>query len=77
VANVLLLKKFVTVLAMLALGFAGGTFVGFALGYIIAGDGRTNIHGGAILVGLLTIGGAVAGLIVGSVIADRIVRRVT
>lgn len=71
------LKKFMIYLAMLALGIAVGGFVGFALGYIIAGDGRSNIHGGAILVYLLTIGGAVAGLIVGSAAASRLASLVT
>lgn len=70
-----LLKKLMVVLAMLAMGFAGGGFLGFALGYILAGEGRNNIHGGAILVGLLTIGGAVAGLIVGAVTAYRVSER--
>ena len=37
------LKKLMIILPMLALGFAGGGLVGFALGYIIAGDGRSNI----------------------------------
>jgi hypothetical protein len=36
-----------------------------------------NRHGGAILVGLLTIGGAIAGLIVGAVTACRVGRRMT
>jgi len=72
-----LLKKFITVLGLLAAGFIGGGLLGFALGYGIAGEGRSNIHGGAILVGLLTIGGAVAGLIVGTVTAYRVGRRVT
>ena len=70
-----LLKKLMIVLAMLAMGFAGGGLVGFALGYVIAGEGRSNIHGGAILVGLLTIGGAIAGLIVGAVTAYRVAGR--
>jgi len=72
-----LLKKLMIVLAMLAMEFAGGGLVGFALGYVIAGEGRSNIHGGAILVGLLTIGGAIAGLIVGAVTACRVARRMT
>jgi len=42
-----------------------------------AGEGRSNIHGGAILVGLLTIGGPIAGLIVGIVTAYRPGQRVT
>lgn len=71
------LKKLMIVLAMLAMGFAGGGLVGFALGYVIAGEGRSNIHGDAILVGLLTIGGAIAGLIVGAVTAYRVAGRVT
>ena len=72
-----LLKKLMIVLAMLAMGFAGGGLVGFALGYVIAGEGRSNIHGDAILVGLLTIGGTIAGLIVGAVTAYRVAGRVT
>ena len=69
-----LLKKLMVVLGMLVMGFAGGGLLGFALGYIIAGEGRSNIHGGAILVGLLTIGGAIAGLIMGTVTAYRVGR---
>ena len=72
VADVHLLKKLIAVLGLLAAGCIGGSLLGFALGYVIAGEGRTNIHGGAILVGLLTIGGAIAGLIVGAVIVDRV-----
>jgi hypothetical protein len=72
-----LLKKLIAVLGLLAAGFTGGGLVGFALGYVIAGEGRNNIHGGAILVGLLTIGGAIAGLIVGAVTACRVGRRMT
>ena len=77
VADVRLLKKLLAILGLLAAGFAGGGFLGFALGYVIAGEGRNNIHGGAILVGLLTIGGAIAGLIVGTVTAYRVGHRVT
>ena len=69
--------KLMVVLGMLVMGFAAGGLLGFALGYIIAGEGRSNIHGGAILVGLLTIGGAIAGLIMGTVTAYRVGRRVT
>ena len=72
-----LLKKLMVILAMLALGFSAGGLVGFALGYIIAGEGRSNIHGGAILVGLLVIGGAILGLIVGAAAAYRVAPRVT
>lgn len=71
-----LLKKLVVVLGFLAAGFAGGGLVGFALGYGIAGDDRSNIHGGAILVGLLMFGGAILGLIVGAVAAYRVAQRV-
>ena len=75
-ADVRLLKKLIAVLGLLAAGFIGGGLVGFSLGYLIAGEGRSNIHGGAILVGLLTIGGAIAGLIVGAVTASRLAGRV-
>lgn len=75
VADVRLLKKLLAVLGLLAAGFIGGSLLGFALGYVIAGEGRSNIHGDAILVGLLTIGGAIAGLIVGGVTACRVGRR--
>lgn len=77
VADVRLLKKLIVVLGMLAMGFAGGGLVGFSLGYLLAGEGRSNIHGDAILVGLLAIGGAIAGLIVGAVTASRVAGRVT
>jgi hypothetical protein len=77
VADVRLLKKLIAVLGLLAAGLIGGGLLGFALGYVIAGEGRSNIHGGAILVGLLTIGGAIAGLIVGAVTACRVGRRMT
>ena len=77
VADVRLLKKLIAVVGLLAAGFIGGGLLGFALGYVIAGEGRSNIHGGAILVGLLTIGGAIAGLIVGAVTACRVGRRMT
>ena len=77
VADVRLLKKLMAVIGLLAAGFIGGGFLGFALGYVIAGEGRSNIHGGAILVGLLTVGGAIAGLIVGTVTAYRVAGRVT
>jgi len=77
VVDVRLLKKLIAMLGLLAAGFAGGGFLGFALGYVIAGEDRNNIHGGAILVGLLTIGGAIAGLIVGTVTANRVGQRVT
>jgi hypothetical protein len=72
-----LLKKLIAVVSLLAAGLAGGGCLGFALGYVIAGEGRGNIHGGAILVGLLTIGGAIAGLIVGTLTAYRVGQRVT
>jgi len=72
-----LLKKLMAVLGLLAAGFTGGGLVGFALGYAIAGEGRSNIHGDAILVGLLTIGGAIAGLIAGGVTAYRVGQRMT
>ena len=58
-------------------GFTGGGLVGFALGYVIAGEGRSNPHGGLILVALLMFGGAILGLIVGAVAAYRVGRRVT
>jgi hypothetical protein len=77
VPDVCLLKKLIAVLGLLAAGFISGSLLGFALGYIMAGEGRSNIHGGAILVGLLTIGGAIAGLIVGAVTACRVGRRMT
>jgi hypothetical protein len=77
VADVRLLKKLIAALGLLAAGLIGGGFLGFALGYAIAGEGRSNIHGGAILVGLLTIGGAIAGLIVGTVAVYRVGQRVT
>ena len=76
-ADVRLLKKLMAVLGLLAAGFMGGGPVGFSLGFLIAGEGRSNIHGGAILVGLLSIGGAIAGLIVGAVTASRVAGRVT
>jgi hypothetical protein len=77
VTEVSLLKKLIAMFALLAAGFIGGSLLGFALGYVIAGEGRNNIHGGAILVGLLTIGGAIAGLIVGTLTAYRVGQRVT
>ena len=77
VASVRLLKKLMVVLGMLAMGFTGGGLVGFALGYVIAGEGRSNPHGGLILVALLMFGGAILGLIVGAVAAYRVGRRVT
>jgi hypothetical protein len=77
VTDVSLLKKLIAMFALLAAGFIGGSLLGFALGYVIAGEGRNNIHGGAILVGLLTIGGAIAGLIVGTLTAYRVGQRVT
>ena len=36
-------------------------------GYVVAGEGRSKLHGGAILVALLMFGGAIPGLIVGAV----------
>jgi hypothetical protein len=77
VADVLLLKKLIAMLGLLAAGFAGGGFLGFALGYIVTGNEYRNPHGGLILVGLLTIGGAIVGLIVGAVTAYRVVGRAT
>jgi hypothetical protein len=77
VVHVRLLKKLIAVLGLLAAGFLGGGLLSFALGYVIAGEGRSNIHGDAILVGLLTVGGAIAGLIVGTVTAYRAGRSVT
>jgi hypothetical protein len=77
VTDVSLLKKLIAMFALLAAGFIGGSLLGFAIGYVIAGEGRNNIHGGAILVGLLTIGGAIAGLIVGTLTAYRVGQRVT
>jgi hypothetical protein len=65
------------VVDLLAAVFIGGSLLAFALGYVIAGEGRSNIHGDAILVGLLTIGGAIAGSIVGAVTAYRVGQRVT
>ena len=69
VADVRLLKKLMVVLGMPAMGFAGGGFLGFALGYVIAGSDYRNPHGGLILVALLMFGGAIQGLIVGAVTA--------
>ena len=43
VADVRLLKKLIAVLGLLAAGFIGGGLFGFALGYVIAGEGRSNI----------------------------------
>jgi hypothetical protein len=43
----------------------------------IAGDECSNPHRGLILVGLLMIGGAIPGLIVGAVTACRVAGRVT
>jgi hypothetical protein len=77
VTDVSLLKKLIAMFALLAAGFIGGSLLGFAIGYVIAGEGRNNIHGGAILVGLLTIGGAIAGLIVGTLTAYRVGQRMT
>ena len=77
VTEVSLLKKLIAMFTLLAAGFIGGSLLGFTLGYVIAGEGRNNIHGGAILVGLLTIGGAIAGLIVGTLTAYRVGQRVT
>ena len=51
--------------------------VGFALGYVIAGEGRSNPHGGLILVALLMFGGAILGLSMGAVAAYRVGQRVT
>ena len=67
-----LLKKL-----MVVLGFTGGGLVGFALGYVVAGEGRSNPHGALILVALLMFGGAILGLIVGAVAAYRVGQRVT
>jgi hypothetical protein len=67
-----LLKKLMVVLGMLAMGFAGGGLVGFALGYVIAGDERSNPHGGLTFVALLMFGGAILGLMVGAVAAYRV-----
>ena len=77
VADVRLLKKLVAVLGLLAAGIVGGGLLGFSLGYIVAGEGRNNIHGDGIHVGLLTVGGAIAGLIVGAATAYRLVQRGT
>jgi hypothetical protein len=52
-----LLKKLMVVLGMLAMGFTGGGLVGFALGYVVAGEGRSNPHGALILVALRMFGG--------------------
>jgi hypothetical protein len=62
---------------MLAMGFAGGGFLGFALGYAITGSDYRNPHGGLFLVALLMFGGAILGLIVGAVTAYRVAGRVT
>ena len=72
-----LLKKLIAVASLLALGFAGGSFLGFALGYVITGDEYRNPHGGLILVGLLMIDAATVGLIAGAVTGYRVVRRAT
>ena len=77
VADVRLLKKLIVVLGMLAMGLAGGGFLGFALGYVITGDEHRNPHGGLMLVALLMFGGAILGLIVGAVAAYRVSLRVT
>jgi hypothetical protein len=77
VASVRLLKKLMVVLGMLAMGFTGRGLVGFALGYVVAGEGRSNPHGALILVALLMFGGAILGLIVGAVAAYRVGQRVT
>jgi hypothetical protein len=57
VPNVRLPKKLMVVLGMLAMGFASGGLVGFALGYGIDGSDYRNPHGGLILVALLMFGG--------------------
>ena len=72
-----LLKKLLTVLGLVVAGFVGGGLVGFTLGYVIAGDERSNPHGGLVFVALLMFAGAILGLIVGAVTAYRISRRVT
>jgi hypothetical protein len=77
VASVRLLKKLMVVLGMLAMGFTGRGLVGFALGYVVAGEGRSNPHGALILVALRMFGGAILGLIVGAVAAYRVGQRVT
>jgi len=77
VASVRLLKKLMVVLGMLAMGFTGGGLVGFALGYVVAGEGRSNPHGTLILVALLICRRAILGLIVGAVAAYRVGQRVT
>ena len=64
-----LLKKLMVVL--------GRGLVGFALGYVVAGEGRSNPHGALILVALRMFGGAILGLIVGAVAAYRVGQRVT
>jgi hypothetical protein len=69
------LKRLLGILGLLAAGFAGGGFLGFALGYVITGDEYRNPHGGLILVGLLMIGGAIVGLVVGAVTAYRVAGR--
>jgi hypothetical protein len=63
-------------LGMSVMGLAGGGLVGFALGYVIAGNDYRNPHGGLILVALLMFGGAILGLIVGAVTAYRVGQRV-
>lgn len=62
-------------LALLAAGFIGGTLLGFVIGYIVAGAGATTYMaiGDFILVLLLTVGGAAAGLI--AVTAYRVGQR--
>jgi hypothetical protein len=72
-----LLKKLVVVLGLLAAGFLAGGLAGFGLGYGITGEEYRNPHGGLILVGMLILGGAILGLIVGAVTAYRVARRVT
>ena len=77
VADVRLLKKLIAVVGLLAAGFIGGSLLGFALGYVIAGEGRSNIHGDGILVVLLDDRRSHCGLIVGAVTAYRVGRRMT
>jgi hypothetical protein len=62
---------------LLAAGFLAGGLSDFVLGYGITGKEYGNPHGGALLVAVLMFGGAILGLIVGTVTAYRVARRVT
>ncbi len=53
-------------------GSVAGFLVGYGMGVLIEGDDASNVHGGFMLVMLLSLGGGIVGFVVGFFYADKV-----